>query len=199
MVNKTIKIKLNVSNKLLYSIIAILLIIGITAVVYAFNTNTPATFGHSAGELDGVCKSDGTGCSAVGGNDERIEESVKGISVNNNGKLCYDFEDSSVGDCTTEIAYCTESGQIEFFSPNGCTSEYAEAQACIAKCKSSVACEANKIAGCNGALDAKYTTGVSDGCDSNDKLKCTCTVSNKPYTNEIPGVGGTIIRTTCLP
>jgi len=50
--NKTIQINLKISPRLLYSILAIFIIVAVGGVVYAYGTNDPATFGHSEGELN---------------------------------------------------------------------------------------------------------------------------------------------------
>lgn len=54
--------RMKLSNRLNYTILAVVLIVALGVGVYAFGTNNPPVFGHSAGEIDGVCKSDGTGC-----------------------------------------------------------------------------------------------------------------------------------------
>ena len=42
------------SNRLNYTILAIVLIISLGAFVYAYGTNNPPVFGHSAGEIEGM-------------------------------------------------------------------------------------------------------------------------------------------------
>jgi len=185
MVNKTIKIKLNVSNKLIYTILTIFIIAAITAGVYAYGTSNPSKFGHTMGEIQGL---DGL-------QDARVQDSVKNLYVNSTGGLCYDYEGSSLGDCTTTSASCTKTGSISFLSPNGCAS--GGASACNVKCNSTIACPANDISGCYGAINAKYTSGTSEGCVG-DTLTCTCSVSNKLYTNEVPGTSGTTTISKCL-
>jgi len=63
-----VNINIQLSNRAIYTFIAmgIMLVLGIG--VYAYNAagvgGVPATFGHSADELEGVCRTDGTGCPA---------------------------------------------------------------------------------------------------------------------------------------
>ena len=49
-----------VNKRWFFACAFLLLVVG----VVAYGTSTPSTFGHSAGELEGVCKTDGTGCPA---------------------------------------------------------------------------------------------------------------------------------------
>lgn len=60
------KVEVNVNKGVLIALIgSVLLLAGIFA-VYAYNSNpaNPSVFGHSANEIEGVCRSDGTGCPA---------------------------------------------------------------------------------------------------------------------------------------
>ena len=55
-------------NRLIYTLVllGIFILIGIGAfIVNAYGTSTPVVFGHSAGEIDGVCRTDGTGCPSL--------------------------------------------------------------------------------------------------------------------------------------
>jgi len=54
-----VKIEINFTDRWLYSFIVIagILILGVG--VYAYGTNNPPIMGHSSGEIDGVCRSDG--------------------------------------------------------------------------------------------------------------------------------------------
>jgi len=55
-------------NRLIYTLVllGIFILIGIGAfIVNAYGTSNPAVFGHSAGEIDGVCRTDGTGCPSL--------------------------------------------------------------------------------------------------------------------------------------
>ncbi len=51
-------VNIKISNRLLYTFIAIILVVAIIGVGYAIAPNP----GHTAGEIEGVCHSDGTGC-----------------------------------------------------------------------------------------------------------------------------------------
>src|SRR3989304_3181426 len=64
------QINIVLSNKLFYTFILVGIIFLLAIGVYAYNSayNNPAVMGHSADEIEGVCKTDGTGCpSAMSG------------------------------------------------------------------------------------------------------------------------------------
>ncbi len=62
---------------------------------YAYGGNTPNVMGHSAGELDGVCLSDGTNCLGGGGETDTTPIGAKGLFLFVNGvqtiSCTYDF------------------------------------------------------------------------------------------------------------
>ena len=62
------KIEVNVRKRYFFLILGAILILGAVIGAYAFSANgvggNPAVFGHSAGEIEGVCRTDGTGCPA---------------------------------------------------------------------------------------------------------------------------------------
>ena len=212
MVEKTFKINLKVPNKLLYSILAIILVIGISAVVYAFNTNDPATFGHSAGELDGVCKSDGSGCQGVSATDERIEGSVEGMYINEDKKLCYKYEKSVSAGCTYNSVTCTETGTTTTEGVNYCSATLSSQNSkCLAACKLKEACDGDDtlLTGCTGfnnvnPLTVNYALGSKTSCEagtghpSEDKLYCSCRVTGVPYNTEVASNPTTEIDEKCI-
>ena len=59
-------INIKISNRVLYTFIAVIIIIAIIGIGYAYNTGgPPSTIGHSADEIElpsDVCRADGTGC-----------------------------------------------------------------------------------------------------------------------------------------
>jgi hypothetical protein len=181
MVNKTIKIKLNVSNKLLYSILAIILVIGISAVVYAYNPSgtggNPAIFGHSADEINGVCMSDGTFCSATSNNDERF--TIKAGT----GKLCYDYPTTT--GCTTQSEICSSTKQITVDPGTN------KLGVCTSECLDTIACNGKTITGCNKGTIVNYNKGIPTSGTNN---KCTCSF-NPPvnYLQEV-STSGTVER-----
>jgi len=61
------KLQINLTNRWLYTLIVFFSLVVIGVGVYAYGTSNPATFGHSAGELEGVCLSDGTNCPSLNG------------------------------------------------------------------------------------------------------------------------------------
>ena len=59
------QINLQLSNRAIYTLVAMMLVVLVGAgilVVNAYGGSSPSVVGHSAGELEGVCKSDGSGC-----------------------------------------------------------------------------------------------------------------------------------------
>ena len=61
------RIEVNVRKRYFFIILGAILLLGIIGIGYAFGTNNPQVFGHSADEIQGVCKTDGTGCPSIGG------------------------------------------------------------------------------------------------------------------------------------
>lgn len=49
----------SLSNRVLYSIVSILLLMVVAVGVYAYGTSSPSSFGHSAGEVEGTVPSGG--------------------------------------------------------------------------------------------------------------------------------------------
>ncbi|MFH1307302.1 MAG: hypothetical protein ABIH72_00430 [archaeon] len=60
------KININISNKAIYTLLAIAFIIALGGIVFAV-----AGVSHDASELTGVCRTDGTGC-PVGGTGNKV-------------------------------------------------------------------------------------------------------------------------------
>ncbi|PIN77520.1 hypothetical protein COV15_01880 [Candidatus Woesearchaeota archaeon CG10_big_fil_rev_8_21_14_0_10_34_12] len=58
-------VDINISNKMFYSLIVIMLFLIVGVSVYAYNTNNPEVFGHSAGEISGI-SGGSAGCELVG-------------------------------------------------------------------------------------------------------------------------------------
>ena len=46
--------RFKLSNRLNYTLLAIVLLVALGAFVYAYGTNNPSNFGHTAGEIEGV-------------------------------------------------------------------------------------------------------------------------------------------------
>ncbi len=57
-------LKIEIKKEYIY-ILALIVLVGI---VISYGTNNPSGFGHSASEIEGVCRSDGTGCPNLGAN-----------------------------------------------------------------------------------------------------------------------------------
>lgn len=184
MVNKTIKIKLNVSNKLLYSVLAIFIIIAIAGITYAYGGGygDPSIMGHTANEIDGLGDL----------KDTRMHDTVKGLYVNEDDQLCFQHEVIVSGDCESDINYCTESDILTFFaSPKLCEkpTDFLD-DMCDSKCTSKVACQGEFYSDCTSGLDAYYFNGSLNDCFGEDLL-CNCDVVNRQYVIESPGQGST--------
>ncbi len=54
---------INIEKRYVMIILGFILVLA-GALVYAYGTSSPSTFGHSAGEIEGVCLTNGTGCPA---------------------------------------------------------------------------------------------------------------------------------------
>jgi hypothetical protein len=191
---KNIKINLNISNRLLYSIIAVLVIVGIGAFVYAVTPNP----GHTANEIEGVCKSNGQGCPNYQTNlNLKIE----------NEKLCYPTSTGCHIDLTscpnTKTENITTSGTT--FSKDGeCPTLAIQNQKCNDACSNKIACTGEtSLTGCTGGspTSVKYTKGVSSyTCTATTiffpttittyTLNCTCSLTSaQNYNKEVSGGG----------
>ncbi|MFH1500419.1 MAG: hypothetical protein ABIE22_00545 [archaeon] len=51
---KRLVVNINFSNKFLYSLIAVIIVLGIGGVVWAYGGSNPSVMGHSSGEISGV-------------------------------------------------------------------------------------------------------------------------------------------------
>jgi len=71
------KLEVNVTKLRFFAILGAVLILAGAIAIYAYGTSTPSVFGHSAAEIEGVCRTDGTGCPAgVGGTAGKTENVV---------------------------------------------------------------------------------------------------------------------------
>ncbi len=78
------KIEINLTNRLFYSIIAGFILLGLGAVVYAYGTSSPSTFGHSAGEIQVT----------INGQSQSLQSALNSLGSGGKGML----------NCTTIIA-----------------------------------------------------------------------------------------------
>ena len=75
------KIEVNVEKKYAFLILGALLIIGAVVIGVAYNSGgPPSVVGHSADEIEGVCKSDGTGCPNNEANILFSDDFISGVS-----------------------------------------------------------------------------------------------------------------------
>jgi hypothetical protein len=93
MKKRSIKFEISFSDKWLYFVIflGVFLISGV--LVFAYNSGkSPNVFGHSAEELEGVCKSDGTGCPNIGGITFITPVVVESVTTNSKSNYHSDFK-----------------------------------------------------------------------------------------------------------
>jgi hypothetical protein len=172
---KNIKINLNISNRLLYSIIAVLVIVGIGAFVYAVTPNP----GHAASEIGGLVNM-------------YVDSTTK--------KLCYQNGSYTKAGCSLQQTTCTPKSEYQFFNDEDiCSDSTQELQNeyCNEMCKAQSSCNGILPANVMGILPAKCSGGTKVYFDSGtrvsctggnpeDTLKCFCkTVSAKNYFKEI--------------
>jgi len=205
---KTIKINLSISNKLLYSIIAVFLIVAIGAVVYAAGgTGGTPNPGHSASEISGVCKTDGTGCPSTLNN--KVKDPITEITTDVNGKLCWKY--TTGGGCSIQQTICS-ANQVTTppFSGQGyCPNSADRLSTCISKCNELIACsgDTSGLSGCSGGAfsNSYYNKGVSTGCsESGNTWVYSCLCSMNPsiisrYNKEVAGGGTPTIKIGCTP
>ena len=85
-------VTINISNRGIYTFVAVIVVALLAVGVYAYGTSAPSTFGHSADELEGVCKTDGTGCpTAIILEEPSVAFPSGGIGCNSNneGEIMY--------------------------------------------------------------------------------------------------------------
>lgn len=86
MKKRSIKLEINLTNKWFYTFISLGAILLLAIGVFAYNSGKSASvFGHSAGELEGVCKTNGDGCPDLGGGIEscRVISQLKNAGTMN--------------------------------------------------------------------------------------------------------------------
>jgi len=81
---KNLNIQINFTNKFVYAFITLSIFILIGAIVFAFGTSTPSTFGHSAGELD---LSSGVSGNAIFNDNVGIGTSTPQVKLDVNGEV----------------------------------------------------------------------------------------------------------------
>jgi hypothetical protein len=181
---KNIKINLNISNRLLYSIIAVLVIVGIGAFVYAVTPNP----GHTANEIEGVCKSNGEGCTNV--KDSRF-------TINSQGELCFNVQTV----CTTQNTPCTATIYPIINDEGLCSLTLSQQNArCKEECSAHVACNGDLLpAPCTKGTSIYYNDGVRISCSQTtpvNTLSCKC--QNNPSQNYKKEVSGSETQQRCI-
>ena len=79
-----LNIQINFTNRAIYTFITLVVLILAGAIVYAFGTSTPSTFGHSAGELD---LSSGVSGNAIFNDNVGIGTSTPQVKLDVNGEV----------------------------------------------------------------------------------------------------------------
>ncbi len=174
--------RLKLSNRLNYTILGVIAIILLGVGVYAYNSGGPAsTFGHSADELDGVCKSDGADCinDPFYGADSRF-------TINAQNELCFDTD--STGSCTLQSTVCDVYKFITIsVSDTVCGNSAQRELACDIQCASTVVCEGDTTPFSCGTSSVAYGTfSGSGGCgDGSLSLDCYCSAEGASYQREV--------------
>lgn len=117
------KVVINFSNKVFYTLLTIVGLALLSVGLYAYGTYAPATFGHSAGEIEGVCKTDGTGCDNVNDADSvvgneyplagtGISVSDRTVNVDTAVIATRDYVDSQGGGTLNTRASCYWTGVV---------------------------------------------------------------------------------------
>jgi hypothetical protein len=109
-------INISISNRVVYSIIAFALVIVTLGIVFAYGTNNPSKFGHTASEIDGLSASTSSSSGGIG--DVKIVcGSDEGDSMNDRHKteLCPDGYTSAGTIDKSGHAWCynTDTGEFE--------------------------------------------------------------------------------------
>ncbi len=190
------KIHINLSNKVLYTFVTIIVILALGVGVYALAPNP----GHAASEVDfsetiatlnadqiclaGSCQTSWPSGGGAG---------VNNLSVDANGFLCYDTGAS----CTTAPRTCEpQSGIIEVRVDSTSCDVLQEVQRtieCNAGCSSIVACEGDSQGTCFGGSGNNifYDIGSSEGCSDSGGdayLSCDCGLTfGLAYSQEFAG------------
>ena len=124
------KIQIKISNKGIYTLFAILVIIIVTAVIYAYNTQPPipSNMGHSITEIAGACANDSGGCTFL--NNYYTKGEVDGKIADIQGTCswtgwnppqdCGVPYDCIVPDCNLDIGSCTCDSSAPGYSINCC-------------------------------------------------------------------------------
>jgi len=93
--------QINLSNRALYTLLSVMILVLAGTAVYAYNSGGPASYvGHTADELEGVCLSDGTNCLAV----------TSSIGTLENGKWC--TSDGTLVNCQSDEPAAGGSSEI---------------------------------------------------------------------------------------
>lgn len=184
------KVSIKISNKATYSILAIVLIVLAGAVVFAYGTGDPYKFGHSAGELTGVCKYDGV--------DQKwifcptFQDNLN-LYINEQQKLCWPT--TVINGCQISIPNCNVVDSIQFEDMGICdpsASTIHQNRFCNQQCTNMVACDGDSTpyeCGLENYNPTKryFSSGVKESCGSNvNFIYCTCSVSGQGYYNENP-------------
>ena len=160
--------RMKLSNRLSYTILGVVIMILLGVGVYAYGTSDPSTFGHDAGELEGVCKSDGVGCPEIPfyGADTRF-------TINAEDKLCFDT--ASTGSCELQNTACNSHKFITFaVSDTVCGNSFQQDLACDIQCASTIVCDGDVTPfSCGATSVVMGTSARADGCVDN-VLSCDC-------------------------
>ncbi len=110
-----VKFHINFTNRWLYTLITIIVVLALGVGVYAYGTNDPLTFGHSAGEVEG-----GGGLWALSGSDIYYDAGKVGVdtpspstTLDVNGTINADFLLGDGSGLTNIVARITGAGTCD--------------------------------------------------------------------------------------
>ena len=169
------KIQINFTNKWLYTFALIIGILVISIGVYAIAPNP----GHSANELEGVCRTDKINCPSF--------QDDLGLYIDSNHQLCYPTSTSA--SCYIESVDCPFTTTITLTMDAGgpaCETSLG-ANLCTSLCEETIACNGDSTQfSCGATTNFYYDQSSVVGCDG-DLLTCYCSVSSgNQHDKEIP-------------
>ncbi len=175
------RINIKFSNKTFYTFSALAIIALLAMGVYAYGGTSPSTMGHSAGEINGVCKWAGVGAGWI--DCPPTQEDLGMYIRSSDNALCY--ETSGASSCALSSQTCTASMQTNPYQAGICAQQASiQSALCTQTCNSIMACSGDSTPFSCGSFGVVYfSSSVLNGC-SGDTLSCICSVSAS-YQREI--------------
>ena len=178
------KIKSNLSNRSIYSLITLAIFVVAIGVVFATAPNP----GHDSDEISfeadsipliavdaDLCQSDGTGCLP--------STPTPGLYISDTGDLCWSTEAPNACQAYSTPCMASNVEMMEYADCEGDAS-YARNENCANFCLTKVGCKGDLTPFICGASDANYNTGVFDSCGTG-VMYCICSGTGDEYSKEI--------------